>query len=723
MFPFPALFILARLGHNFLEERARWMLWAPVGIGAGIVFYFSLPFEPPVWVFAATPLTGIFAWLARRQFEAVIGAIALLTFALGFNAAQMETRMEATTMLDREIGPAPLTGQLMMTEVMPDGVRLTLKYPHIGHLALQETPEFVRIRMEGKTLADTPPPGTLVNILAQVGPYGSAAMPDANDFRRQSYFRHWGGVGWSRSAIEIVDPDPKPVSWRDSFSLAFEKARILLAQHVYARLSGDVAAMTAARMNGEQTAISEPVIEAMRIAGLAHLLSTSGFHVTIMGLLVYFPLRLILALFPWVALRFNIKKIAAFAAIFSALGYTLLVGSQAATMRSMLMVALAMAAILADRRALALRIVMLSAAMGMLIAPDALLGPSFQMSFAAVFCLIAFNEKTWAWTTGQFEHIRHEWLHSVGAHMGAIVRTSLIATAATTPFTLHHFETFSFYGFAANALAIPLTSFWVMPCILMAYLTAPFGLDGWFLTGAGWGVGVTIWIAQTVAAWPYSIFYLPVMPSGALIAVVLGTLWLCLWQRRWRWLGLLPILLGAAYPVYTPLPDIIVSPDGKEWAAKLDDGRFAVNNLDREKFIVTQWQQRLGNVTTVDVTALPSSEAQVRCDDIGCVYRHGSHIIAFPIFESAALEDCEQADIVIAPFLIRDCAATTVLGEPDFWRHGAHTLYFHSDKVDVRHVRERRGERPWDEGYGRRVKREAGEVEGNTAPGLVDFNP
>lgn len=698
--------IISVIAKNFADERARWMLWAPVGMGAGIVVYFSMPFEPPLWALAITPAVGIFAWFIRHYFPAFVAAFALFTFVIGFNAAQLETRMEHTVMLEKEIGPLPLTGQLMMTEVMPDGVRLTLKYPKIGHLPPNETPDFVRIRMDGKTLADTPPPGTLINILAQVGPYGTPAMPDANDFRRQSYFRHWGGVGWSRGKIEIVDPDPPPVSWRDKFSLAFEHARITLAQHVYARLSGDVAAMTAARMNGEQTAISEPVIEAMRIAGLAHLLSTSGFHVTIMGLLVYFPLRMMLALIPWIALRFNIKKIAAFAAIFSALGYTLLVGSQAATMRSMLMVALAMLAILVDRRAAPLRIVMLSAALGMLISPDALLGPSFQMSFAAVFCLIAFNEKAWAWTTGQFEHVKTEWLHSFASHMWAIIRTSLIATAATTPFTLHHFETFSFYGFAANALAIPLTSFWVMPCILMAYLAAPFGLDGWFITGAGWGIGVTIWIAQTVAAWPYSIFYLPVMPGGALIAVTLGVLWLCIWQKRWRFLGLLPILIGAAYPLYTPLPDVIVSPDGKEWAALLDDGRLAVSNLDREKFIVTQWQQRLGNVQTVDVTELSPAETQVRCDDMGCVYRHGGHVVAFPILGAAAIEDCRQANMVIAPFRIADCAAETVIDEHDFWKHGAYAVYFKGDAANAKYAQERRGERPWDEGYAWRVTHE-----------------
>jgi competence protein ComEC len=419
-----------------------------------------------------------------------------------------------------------------------------------------------------------------------------------------------------------------------------------------------------------------------------------------MGLLVYFPIRALLALIPWIALRYPIKKWAAAGAILSTLAYTLLVGSQAATLRSMMMTGIAMLAILLDRRAAPLRLVMLSAAIVMLIAPDAMLGPSFQMSFAAVFCLIAAHERRFEFLFAPDAAIVPagpvRWI--IG-HFGLIMMTSLIATAATTPFAIYHFQTFSFYGFIANMLAIPLTSFWVMPCILMAYLTAPFGLDGWFIDGAGAGIALTIKIALTVASWPFSIFYLPAMPAFVLVMIVLGGLWLCLWQKRWRYLGLIPILIGAFYPFYTPKPDIMIAPDASEWAARLDDGTLAVSNLDRATFITSQWQQRLGNVPVVDVTALPPSETQLRCDEAGCVYRHGTYSVALPELPAAVREDCAHAAVVIAPVVIHDCAAPVVIDEPLFWRHGAMTLIFAGDTVHIAHARARRGERPWSPGW------------------------
>jgi competence protein ComEC len=703
---------------QFLDtERDRWSLWLPVGMGTGIAFYFGLTEEPPVWAFALSPITIAAFFLVRQNYKARMLVGALLMCALGFNAAQMETRLVASPMLDRETSVKAVEGRLMLTEVMPEGVRLTLKDLEIGKRdadpehpdehpgrpawSPERTPEKIRIRMKNKDLTDIPPPGSRINLWAQIGPFSEPVMPGATDFRWQSYYKQLGALGWSYSHITTVENAVDDPSWRDHFSLAFEHARITLAQHVYKYLSGDIAAMTATRLNGEQSAISKPVIESMRIAGLAHLLSTSGFHVTIMGLLVYFPLRALFAMIPFLALRYPIKKWAAFGAIASAMGYTFLVGSQAATLRSLLMTGIAMLAVIVDRRSALMRLVMLSAALVMLIEPHALLGPSFQMSFAAVLCLIARHERFFK------DEVENEkpparfstWVRAPVRYVWSIVQTSLIATAATTPFAAYHFGTFSFYGFIANTVAIPITSFWVMPCILMAYVTAPFGLDGWFLRGSGIGIDWTIRIAVEVASWPYSLLHIAAMPAVSLTVITLGGLWICLWRQKWRWLGLLPVLCGGLYPLYTFYPDILVSPDGKEWAARLDDGRLAVADLRHNDFVTTQWQEKLGMVELVDVRDLSDEEQQVRCDAMGCVYHHGTHVVAMPKLDAAALEDCEKADIIIAPFVIKNCAAQTIIDDHALWLHGAHTIRFDDDKVLVNFVRERRGLRPWSPGF------------------------
>jgi competence protein ComEC len=711
------------LTDTFERERTRWPYWLPVAMAAGIAGYFYMPFESPLWMLAIVPVLAGLAWLVRSVSWPVAVILFVFMFAgLGFSAAQIETRLDERPMLDRDLNVMPISGRVAMTDVMPDGIRLTLSHPRIGDLPPADVPEKIRLKFNELTLDDAPPTGAEVSLTGRVGALSEPVAPGATDFRWQAYFKHLGGIGWSTGKITVeapasgcakASPDlfsrpaeasceggPPSLSWRENFSLTLESARKTLARHVYERLpAGDVAAMTAARLNGEQSAISPAVIEAMRIAGLVHLLSTSGFHVTIMALLIYFPLRMILALFPWLALRYPIKKWAAGAAIFSAMGYTFLVGSQAATLRSMIMTSVAMLAITTDRRATPLRLVMLSAGLCMILAPDAVMGPSFQMSFAAVFCLIAANPQSWDWTGGNFTDFLPEGLRSFIAHFWGIMRTSLIATAATTPFAIYHFQSFSLYGFIANMAAIPLTSFWVMPSILLAYLTAPFGYDGFFIDMAALGVAVTIRIATIVAAWPHSIFYWPAMPSFVFVAIVLGGLWLCIWREKWRYLGFLPIIIGMMYPFYAKQPDFFITPDGKEWAARLDDGRLAVSNISRNKFAVTQWQQRLGNVEMLDAKGLPPDNQQIRCDDEGCVYRKGAHIVAMPSDETATLEDCSQADIVIAPFIITDCGGKQVVDEQALHEHGAHVIYFDEDQTRLEFARNARGARPWSVGW------------------------
>ncbi|MDR3424696.1 MAG: ComEC/Rec2 family competence protein [Alphaproteobacteria bacterium] len=684
----------------FTRERTRWPYWLPVALAAGIVAYFTLSFEPPLWVLLITPVLTLAAWLLRNlSWPATIILFVLSIAALGFSAAQLETLLDARPMLGGDTGAVPISGRVAMTDIMPDGLRLTLTHPHIGNLPASATPERVRLKFNELTLDDAPPTGAQVSLYGQLEGPSEPVAPFAANFRRQAYFKHLGGIGWSYGKITVDDPAPMVASWSEKLSLTLECARKTLARHVYERLSGDVAAMTAARLNGEQTAISPAAINAMRGAGLAHLLSTSGFHVTIMALLIYFPLRMLLALSPWLALRYPIKKWAAMAAIFSALGYTFLVGSQAATLRSMFMTGLAMLAIASDRRATPLRLVMLSAAICMLFAPDAVMGPSFQMSFAAVFCLIAaYPEILSGDRIGMTDYLP-KGLRSFAAHTGGVARASAIATAATTPFALYHFQTFNLYGLIANMLAIPITSFWVMPSILAAYLTAPFGCDAFFIDVAGVGVALTLRVAKTVAAWPHAIVYFPAMPGIALIAIVLGGLWLCLWREHWRYAGLVPILIGMLYPLYTPSPDFYVAPDGKVWAARLDDGRLAVSNAKREKFAVQQWQQLSGNTEIIDAAGLPPDNPQIHCDDEGCAYRRGKHLLAMPLLDAAALEDCDHADIVIAPVMIKDCAAKQVIDAQALAEHGAYAIYFDGTKARIDFTRDERGARPWSVGW------------------------
>ena len=86
-------------------------------------------------------------------------------------------------------------------------------------------------------------------------------------------------------------------------------------------------------------------------------------------------------------------------------------------------------------------------------------------------------------------------------------------------------------------LDVPLTGMWIMPWVVVAFLLLPLGLEYWALLPMAWGIEAMLWIGRTVAGWSGAVALLPAMPGWALAMVALGGLWLCIWQNRWRWLG------------------------------------------------------------------------------------------------------------------------------------------------------------------------------------------
>ena len=249
-----------------------------------------------------------------------------------------------------------------------------------------------------------------------------------------------------------------------------------ITDRILTQLPGETGAVAAALMTGYQTAVPEPVMAAMRDSGLAHLLSISGLHIGLVAGLLFVGLRRALALIPPLALAHPIKKWAAGAALIGAFGYLLLSGAPVPTQRAFLMTGLMLVAVLLDRRAISMRSVAWAACAILLITPEALVGASLQMSFAAVVALVAAYEGTRDYRMRQ--RIGSGPLRRAGLYVAGIALTSVVATLATAPYSVFHFNRLALYGVVANVLAVPLTGLWVMPWAVAAFLLMPFGLEG-----------------------------------------------------------------------------------------------------------------------------------------------------------------------------------------------------------------------------------------------------
>ena len=581
----PARGLGGRLAAQLEAERDRWALWIPVGFASGVGFYFALDREPPTWLGAAClGLAALAGLLVRRRPGLMFAALALAVVAAGFAGAQLRSALVAAPVLEKRLGPVGVSGQVVKVERRTRGWRLTLRQPRIQALDPARTPEKIRVTV----FADIGQirPGDWVRLRAVLRPPPEPVAPGAFDFARQAYFKGLGGVGYAFGGVTPLAPEgiagrspgAAETVWPGLSRLWWTHLRQAIAERVLAVLPGPPGAVAAALMTGERGAIPEATLQAMRDSGLAHLLAISGLHVGLVAGLLFFAIRALLALVPALALNYPIKKWAAVGAGLGAFAYLQLTGATVPTQRAFLMIGLVLLGVVLERRALSFRLIAWAAAVVLAIAPESLLSPSFQLSFAAVAALIAVYEVVRDRRHRVF--VGRGPLARAGLYLSGVALTSAIAGLATAPFAVYHFNRIAWYGIAANMVAVPLTALWIMPWAIAAFALMPFGAEALALVPMGWGIEAMLAVAGRVAAWPGAVGLIPAMPTLGLVSIALGGAWLCLWRRPWRLLGLGVVLAGVLTVPLNPPPDVLASGDGKLVAVRGAEGELLVSRKE-----------------------------------------------------------------------------------------------------------------------------------------------
>jgi competence protein ComEC len=478
-----------------------------------------------------------------------------------------------------------------------------------------------------------------------------------------------------------------------------ETLRLTMSGRVRAALPGPEGAISAALITGERAGISEEDNSAYRDSGLFHVLSISGLHMALAGLGVFWIVRALLALWPWVALTQPIKKWASVAALIAATFYLFISGAEAPAVRSYIMLGAMLLAVLADRPALNMRAVGISALLILLFQPESAIEPSFQMSFAAVIGLVALAE----WHRARerddppdpsrfFTALRRARRYVVG-----LMLTSIVAGIATAPLAIYHFDRAPGYSLLANLLATPVVGTVIMPAACLTVVSMPFGLEYWPLQAMGWGVRTMTDIAYFVAALPGAVRLVPAWSSAVLMLIVGGGLWAGLWQRRWRWLGAVPIAAGLLLSLTEKQPDILVSRDAAAVAVRGGDGRFVLIGRP-DDYTAEQWLLHDGDLRTLE-----EAQEGALCDDSGCIARlPDGRLVALAIRLEALRDDCGRADFVVssAPIRRRCNGPEAVIDRFDVARGGAFALWIDGDEIRSVSVKGVRGLRPWS-GLGR----------------------
>ncbi|NVE93971.1 ComEC/Rec2 family competence protein [Altererythrobacter lutimaris] len=672
-------------------DRAPWLV---VAFGCGIVawFVFGMPWQ---WLATIgfgflTAIAGFASLSAKGRWSNVARALIGLgvAFALGTCVIWLRSETVGAEPIERPVVER-IEGYVLVREDQParDRVRLTLAIRDAERGEARKVRVNVPIDRIGAEMAE----GSVLRMRVRLMPPASPMLPGSYDFARAAWFKGLAATGSLIGEVAVVESSAR--------STGLAEVQRSLSGHVRGELDGSAGAIAAAFASGDRGGISEADDDAMRDAGLTHLLSISGLHVSAVIAAGYLLALKLLAFWPALALRVRLPVLAAGVGALAGIGYTLLTGSEVPTVRSCIAALLVLGALAMGREALSLRMVAVAAFAVLLMWPEAIVGPSFQMSFAAVIAIVALHNTE---IVKRFLAPREEsWLARNSRRTVMLLVTGFVIELALMPIVLFHFHRAGVYGALANVIAIPLVTFVSMPLIAIALVLdlAGLGAAAWWLVGGS--LDLLIWIAHFTAEQPGAVKLMPQMSALNYALFLAGSFWLAFWQGRRRLAGFIPIGVGTIMLLATPVPDVLISNDGRHVGIKAQDGQLLSLRDSRSDYAKDNLLE-LASVTAEPTPLAEWPEAQCSRDFCALQLERGGRewnlLMARSrerIEERALAAACAEADIVVADrFLPRSCKPRWLKADGRTLREtGGLAIVLEDESVDT--VASRQGEHGW----------------------------
>jgi competence protein ComEC len=658
----------------------RFFLWLPVAAGAGVILYLTADREPSLWYagFAAIAF-GASAVALRAHRHAQSVTLVLCCICLGLFSASWRAARVAAPALDH-IRVTTLEGMIEEMDFREQGARFLLRVDQADGLGARATPYRVRLTVKRTPQFEA---GSYVRLKARLPPPAQESLPGGYDFARDAWFARIGAVGNVLGRVTLLTP-PHPPGLVDSALMALDRSRNALALRIDTIVGGEAGAVAAAMVTGKRDLLSDDTKDVIREAGIFHIITISGVQMTLMAGIFFVGLRRVLALSPSLALRYPIKQWAAATAILGAIFYDIATGSRVGTERALFMTLIMLGAILAGRQSLSMRNLALAAVLVMLVAPEAILGASFQLSFAAVAALVAVYES----------HAEHEAqirderaglvaqspmrariaaLRTFFSHGApALLFATLCATTATASFMAYDFHELNPYVLIGNPLTLTLIEFFAVPCALLGALLYPLGLDAFVWHYLGLGIRFVLWVARWIGTLPGASTHINVFAPWAIVFLTFAVLSAVIWRSALLRLTAVPLaIIGLIGTMNGPSFDMAIAATGDAVAVRGADGALTIIGRRPSQFTVEQW---LG----ADADARDPHEAidTSACDRIGCVgVLADGRSVALVLDEAAFAEDCLRADVIVTPlYAPPGCAAPLVIDRDRLRGSGAMLL-------------------------------------------------
>lgn len=274
---------------------------------------------------------------------------------------------------------------------------------------------------------------------------------------------------------------------------------------------------------GDQDSITPAQWQVFTRTGVNHLMSISGLHITMLAGFAYAICYWLWRRSARLTLFIPARKVAAVVGFLIALGYALLAGYGVPAQRTVYMLATVAIALWSSRNIAPSQLLAIALIVVTLFDPWSVISPGFWLSYGAValiFFITANRLGTGGWL---IEYARVQWAMSIGL----------------IPLLLALFQQISLVSPLANAFAIPLVSFIVVPLTLLGALL-PFD---WLLQLAHQSMSICMFALEWLNSLPDAVWTQHAPPAWCIVVGMFGILWMLLPTGfPARWLGALMLL-------------------------------------------------------------------------------------------------------------------------------------------------------------------------------------
>ncbi|NRA73398.1 MAG: ComEC/Rec2 family competence protein [Rickettsiales bacterium] len=668
-----------------LAEISSYIIWLVIFFAFGIGFYFSLDNEPSLSiVFLVSLVIFVVTLLLRNCRPILFLLLPILFFSFGITVATWRTHNIKFDKLVKPIKNAKIYGVVEnIFHSDKKSVRLIL---NIKKLYTDEKINLKKIQITIMNFNHDVKVGDFISLYTSLFPSSGRLFPNSYDFARHAYFQKIAATGFSISKIRIIEPA------RDNSILTKIENLRLTIFHILQETLGQVnGSIAVALMIGEQKAINAKVLNDMRYSGLTHILAVSGLHMSLVAAICFFIVRRFLSYSVFIAQKYNTKKLAAWASLILSFVYLLISGTRIAALRSFIMLSSLMIGVLIDRQNNPRRSVFFAAFLILFFTPESILHPGFQMSFSAVIALIATYE---VYTKKiSIASKNRSIFSSIKFYFLGVIISSFVAGTVTSIFAMYHFHNYSNYSVLANLLVAPIVSFIIMPSVVLTFflLPLPFGI---YKLGAyilGLGIGLMLKVAGIISALPKSIFVTPTTDIIIPILFIFGLLWVCVWEKRWRILGLIPMGIAFVMIFMTPFPDIII--DNKYKAVLIN------NKGNKNALIQLSGSKRISNFHKAQwFNLLDTNQKSEIISEVG-FNKIMKKIYKINLYLQDSVNMCvKKRDAVkLSKLIITNLKTNSsiIISKEDIEKYGSYFIYLKGNKVVVKRSFNKSISRPW----------------------------